>query len=124
MRSLSQGKVVLGEWWMGHASPSIGRTRGESYAPTSQAHWIKIWVGNAVTRTPTYFDMDSIWVLPDKPIQLWFRNRDGSWWFWPELRAGNIWNVSEWVRNVSEVRIRGAESGPGPYTIGAVGIRD
>ena len=87
-------------------------------------HWVKIWVGNAVTRTPTYFDMESIWVLPDEPIQLWFRKRDRSWWFWAELNAGTIWNISEWVRDVSEVRIRGIESGSGPYTIGAFGIRD
>ena len=86
-------------------------------------HWVKIWIGNAVTRTPPYFDMESIWVLPDEPIQLWFRKRDRSWWFWAELNAGTIWNISEWVRDVAEVRIRGIESGSGPYTIGAFGIR-
>lgn len=87
-------------------------------------HWIKIWVGNARTQTPTYFDIDSIWVLPDKPIQVWFRTRGGIWWFWPEIRPSGIWNVSEWVRDVSEVRIRGAESSFGSYRIGAFVIRD
>lgn len=86
-------------------------------------HWIKIWVGNARTQTPTYFDVDSIWVLPGKPIQLWFRTRDGTWWFWPEIPPAGIWNVSEWVRDVSEIRIRGAESF-GNYRIGAFEIRD
>lgn len=94
------------------------------FASMAMDHWVKISVGNAVTRTPTYFDMESIWVLPNKPIQLWFRKRDRSWWFWAELSAGTIWNISEWVRDVSEVRIRGTESGSGPYTIGAFGIRD
>ncbi|NGZ08912.1 MAG: hypothetical protein CV088_05925 [Nitrospira sp. LK70] len=39
-------------------------------------------------RAPTYFDMESISVLPDTSIQLWFRKRDGTWWFWPEMKAG------------------------------------
>jgi hypothetical protein len=96
-------------------------TRRALYSHDRQ-HWIKIWVGNATSHTPTYFDMESVWVLPDQPIQLWFRKRDGTWLFWPELTAGNIWNLREWVRDVSEVRIRGA--GTNKYGIGAFGIRD
>lgn len=57
---------------------------------------------------PTYFDMESVWVLPGKPIQLWFRKRDGTRWFWPELRTGTIWNTRDWIRDVSEVRINSA----------------
>lgn len=87
-------------------------------------HWIKIWVGNAASHTPRYFDMESVWVLPDQSIQLWFRKHDGTWWFWPELGAGTIWNTRDWIRDVSEVRISGARSGAAPYGIGAFGIRD
>ena len=36
-----------------------------------QNHWINVWVSNAQNRAPTYFDMDSISVLPDTSIQLW-----------------------------------------------------
>jgi hypothetical protein len=93
-------------------------------ASHDQIRWTRIWVGNAASQTPTYFDMESIWVLPDKAVQLWFRKRDGTWWFWPELEAGGIWDIGDWVRDVAEVRIRGAESGLGPYIIGAFVIRD
>jgi hypothetical protein len=72
-----------------------------------------------------YFDMESISVLQDTSIQLWFRKRDGTWWFWPELNAGHTWKISEWVRDVSEIRIRGAKSGrASSYIIGALVIRD
>ena len=53
-----------------------------------QNQWVKVWVSNPENRAPTYFDMESISVLPDTSIQLWFRKRDGTWWFWPELKAG------------------------------------
>lgn len=88
-------------------------------------HWIKIWVRNTTSRTPTYFDMESVWVLPGKPIQLWFRKRDGTWWFWPELRTGTIWNTRDWIRDVSEVRINSAVPlGDDIYVIGGFGVRD
>jgi hypothetical protein len=90
-----------------------------------QNQWIKIWVGNAESHTPTYFDMESITVLPDKAIQLWFKKRDGSWWFWPELAAGSTWIVREHVRDVSEIRIRGSKAGrASSYLIGSFVLRD
>jgi hypothetical protein len=90
-----------------------------------QNQWVKIWVSHTETRAPMYFDMESISVLPDASIQLWFRKRDGTWWFWPELKAGNTWNLREHVRDVSEVRIRGAKSGrASSYVIGSVVLRD
>src|SRR5574338_1261870 len=72
--------------------------------------WIKIWVGNVENHVPIYFDMESISVLSDTSIQLWFRKRDGTWWYWPELKAGNTWILREYVRDVSEVRLRGTKS--------------
>lgn len=93
-------------------------------APHDQSRWVKIWVGNAETQRPTYFDMESIWVLPNNPIELWFRKRDGTWWFWPALEAGGVWNIGDWARDVSEVRIRGAESARSAYRIGAFAIQD
>jgi hypothetical protein len=90
-----------------------------------QSQWVKVWVSTTDTHAPMYFDMDSIQVLPDTSIQLWFRKRDGTWWYWPELKAGSTWNVREHVRDVSEVRIRGAKSGrASSYLIGSVTIRD
>jgi hypothetical protein len=90
-----------------------------------QNQWVRIWVSHTESRAPMYFDMESISVLPDASIQLWFRKRDGTWWFWPELKAGNTWNLREHVRDVSEVRIRGAKSGrASSYVIGSVVIRD
>jgi hypothetical protein len=90
-----------------------------------QNQWVKIWVSNPENRAPTYFDMESIRVLPDTSIQLWFRKRDGTWWFWPELSPGHNWNTREWVREVSEVRIRGSKPGrASSYVIGSLVVRD
>jgi hypothetical protein len=90
-----------------------------------QNQWVKLWVSPIENRAPMYFDMESIQVLSDTAIQLWFRKRDGTWWFWPELKAGNTWTVREHVRDVSEVRIRGARAGrASSYVIGSVIIRD
>ncbi len=87
--------------------------------------WIKVWVSDAENHAPTYFDMEFIRILPDTSIQLWFRKRDGTWWFWQELKAGKIWNISEWVRDVSEVRLRGTRAGrASSYVIGSLVIRD
>jgi len=90
-----------------------------------QSQWVKVWVSTTDTRSPMYFDMESIHVLPDTSIQLWFRKRDGTWWFWPELHANATWKLLEHVRDVSEVRIRGARMGrTSSYVIGSVTIRD
>lgn len=90
-----------------------------------QNQWIRVWVITTDNRTPTYFDMESISVLPDKAIQLWFRKRDGTWWYWPELTAGKTWNLREHLRDVSEVRIRGSKAGRGSsYLIGSLVVRD
>ncbi|MDF0673031.1 MAG: hypothetical protein P0120_01635 [Nitrospira sp.] len=90
-----------------------------------QNQWIKVWVSHTENRAPTYFDMESIQVLPDTSIQLWFRKRDGTWWFWPELKADSTWNIRAHVRDVSEVRIRGATSGrASSYVIGSLVVRD
>jgi hypothetical protein len=87
--------------------------------------WIKVWVSDAENHAPTYFDMESIRVLPDTPIQLWFRKRDGTWWFWPELKAGYTWIIREWAHDVSEVRLRGTGGGrANSYVIGSFVIRD
>lgn len=86
--------------------------------------WIKVWVGNAETQTPTYFDMEFIWLLPGEPVELWFLKRDGAWWFWSELRAAGVWDIREWGRDVAEVRIRGTAAALAPYQIGALVIRD
>lgn len=90
-----------------------------------QNQWIKIWAGHVDTHAPMYFDLESISILPDTSIQLWFRKRDGTWWYWPELKAGSTWKVGEHVREVSEVRIRGSKSGrASSYIIGSVVVRD
>lgn len=87
--------------------------------------WIKIWVSDAENHAPAYFDMESIHILPDTSIQLWFRKRDGSWWFWQELKADRKWNIREWARDVSEVRLRGTRAGrASSYVIGSFIIRD
>ncbi|NGZ98345.1 MAG: hypothetical protein CV089_19840 [Nitrospira sp. WS110] len=88
-------------------------------------HWIKIWVTDAENHAPAYFDMESIRILPDTSIQLWFRKRDGTWWFWQELKADRNWNIREWARDVSEVRLRGTRAGrASSYVIGSFTIRD
>jgi hypothetical protein len=88
-------------------------------------HWIKIWVTDAENHAPAYFDMESIRILPDTSIQLWFRKRDGTWWFWQELKADRNWNIREWARDVSEVRLRGTRAGrASSYVIGSFVIRD
>ncbi len=90
-----------------------------------QSQWVKIWASTTDTHAPMYFDMDSIHVLPDTSIQLWFRKRDGTWWYWPELQADATWTFRDHVREVSEVRIRGARAGrTRSYLIGSVTIRD
>ena len=90
-----------------------------------QSQWVKVWASTPDTHVPMYFDMESIQVLPDTSIQLWFRKRDGTWWYWPELKAGSTWSLREHVREVSEVRIRGAKSGrASSYVIGAVTMRE
>lgn len=93
-------------------------------ASHARDHWIRIWVGDAGTQAPAYFDMESVWVLPGQAVQLWFRKRDGTWWFWPELPAAGVWSIGDWVRDVSEVRVTGAGSGRAAYSIGAFVIRD
>lgn len=91
----------------------------------NQNQWIKIWVGNVENHVPIYFDMESISVLSDTSIQLWFRKRDGTWWYWPELKAGSTWILREYVRDVSEVRLRGTKSSrPSSYVIGSLVVRD
>ncbi|MBX3325192.1 MAG: hypothetical protein KF682_04775 [Nitrospira sp.] len=90
-----------------------------------QSQWVKIWLSTTDTRAPMYFDLESIQVLPDTSIQLWFRKRDGTWWFWPELQANTTWTLHDHVRDVSEVRIRGAKAGrTSSYVIGSVTVRD
>jgi hypothetical protein len=87
--------------------------------------WIKVWVSDAENHAPTYFDLESIRVLPDTSIQLWFQKRDGTWWFWPELTSGRTWNIREWVRDVSEVRLRGTRAGrASSYIIDSLVVRD
>lgn len=87
--------------------------------------WIKVWVSDAENHAPTYFDLESIRVLPDTSIQLWFQKRDGTWWFWPELTSGRTWNIREWVRDVSEVRLRGTKAGrASSYIIDSLVVRD
>lgn len=86
-------------------------------------HWIKIWMEDRVTHLPRVFDMPIIRVEGTQPIQFWFRKVDGSWWYWSNL-APNPWLVGGWVREVTEVRIRGAQAATGPYFIGAFSILD
>jgi hypothetical protein len=87
--------------------------------------WIKVWVSDSENHAPTYFDLESIRVLPDTSIQLWFQKRDGTWWFWPELTSGRTWNIREWVRDVSEVRLRGTRAGrASSYIIDSLVVRD
>lgn len=87
-------------------------------------HWIKIWLEDRVSHAPRVFDLPWIWVAGDQPIQFWFKKTDGSWWYWSELNHSTIWNVSKWVHDVVEVRIRGASSGFGPYTLNGFYIQD
>ncbi|MBK9305627.1 MAG: hypothetical protein IPM58_00670 [Nitrospira sp.] len=87
--------------------------------------WIKIWVTDAENHAPAYFDMESIRILPETSIQIWFRKRDGTWWYWPELKADRNWNIREWTRDVSEVRLRGTRAGrASSYVIGSFVVRD
>jgi hypothetical protein len=86
-------------------------------------HWIKIWMEDRVTHTPRVFDMPVIRVVGTEPIQFWFRRTDGSWWYWSSL-APNPWLVGSWVRDVTEVRIRGAQAANGPYFLAAFSILD
>jgi hypothetical protein len=104
------------------------RVNWENMPRTLGAHahdqWIKVWVGNAETQTPMYFDIEFIWLLPGEPVELWFLKRDGTWWYWPELGAAGTWDIRDWGRDVSEVRIRGTVASAGPYRIGALVVRD
>lgn len=89
-----------------------------------QEQWIKIWMEDASTQQPRAFDLRRIHVGAGPSIQLWFRTQDGSWWFWNELEGGENWKVEQWSKDVMEVRIRGTNAGPGPYTIHNAYVRD
>lgn len=82
-----------------------------------QGHWIRIWMEDANSHQPRPFDITRIHVGPGHPIQLWFRTQDGTWWCWSDLDDAETWKIGKWVKNVTEVRIRGAATGPGPYLI-------
>jgi hypothetical protein len=89
-----------------------------------QDQWIKIWMEDASNHQPRAFDLNRIRVGAGHPIQLWYRTQDGSWWFWNELDGAETWKVEQWSKDVMEVRIRGTNSGLGPYTIRNAYVRD
>jgi hypothetical protein len=82
-----------------------------------QEHWIKVWMEDPSTHQPRAFDLRRIHVGAGPSIQLWFKTSDGTWWCWSELKGGKNWKVEKWAKAVVEVRIRGTNSGFGPYTI-------
>jgi hypothetical protein len=82
-----------------------------------QEQWIKIWMEDGSSHQPRAFDLRRIHVGAGPPIQLWFRAQNGDWWFWNQLNGGKNWKIEQWSKNVTEVRIRGTNAGPGPYTI-------
>ena len=89
-----------------------------------QHQWINIWMEDASSQQPRAFDLRRTHVGAGHPIQLWFRKQDGTWWFWNELEGGNNWKVEQWSKNVTEVRIRGTNTGFGSYTINNAYVRD
>ena len=82
-----------------------------------QDKWIKIWMEDGSSHQPRAFDLRRIHVGAGPSIQLWFSKQDGSWWFWNELKGAKNWKLEQWSKDVMEVRIRGTNAGPGPYTI-------
>lgn len=89
-----------------------------------QDHWIKIWMEDRVTHQPRVFDLSRISVGGDKPIRLWFKRTDGSWWCWNQLDPRTRWNLKQWAHDLVEVRIRGTNSGLGAYTIRGFTMQD
>jgi len=87
-------------------------------------HWISIWLEDRVTHKPKVFDLTQIYVSGDQPIQFWFKRTDGGWWCWKELAPKNRWNLKKWAHDLIEVRVSGAGSAGGPYTIRGFTIQD
>lgn len=86
--------------------------------------WIVLWVEDGVTSEPVSFDLRRVTVEADKPIQLWVRKTDGTWLCWDRLDHSTAWEVAEWADNILEVRIRGADSGYGPYAMGGFALSE
>lgn len=81
-------------------------------------HWINVWLADRVSGEPRVFDVVTIKIKGAAPVQFWFKKRDGRWWYWPRLGPG-WWNLSSYVFDVVEVKIRGADGG-----LGTIGIDD
>jgi len=82
-----------------------------------QDHWIKVWMEDGSSHQARAFDLRRISVGGGPSIQLWFLTQDGNWWFWSQLKGAKNWKLEQWAKDVMEVRIRGASSGLGSYTI-------
>ena len=58
-----------------NAPMSIGRRLPRVLSSHDRNQWVKVWVSHVDNHAPTYFDLESISVLPDTAIQLWLRKR-------------------------------------------------
>jgi hypothetical protein len=87
------------------------------------AQWISIFVESSATHLPKVFDLTTISIGGSIPIQFWFHTTSGQWWYWSSLNPGNR-DLSAWVHDVDEVRIRAANGQVGPVTINQFHILD
>jgi len=87
-------------------------------------HWIRIWMEDRVNHQPRVFDLPEIYVGGSQAIQLWFKRTDGSWWCWHELGPRTRWKLKQWANDLVEVRVSGAASAGGPYTLRGFTVQD
>lgn len=88
----------------------------------TQNDWIKLWLEEEATGEAVAFDLRRVMVDADKPIQLWVKRADGTWLCWERLDHSTAWEVE--AEDIMEARIRGADDGPGPYSIGGFALTE
>jgi hypothetical protein len=80
--------------------------------------WIKIYAYDR-TNPSRVFDLLDI-NITNGPIQLWFRQASGGWFYWPSLGTG-LWDTSAYTQGITEVLISG--TGYQSIGIGALQVR-
>jgi hypothetical protein len=76
--------------------------------------WEILYLNGGTLKT---FDLKTISVGGDTPIQMWFRKVDGSVWGWPELGAGVNWNVSGSASGIVAVWVSAKAGNPYSFRI-------
>ena len=69
------------------------------------------------------FDLKTIHVGGNTPIQLWFRKTDGSVWGFHSLAAGVNWNISDSASDIVAAWISGANGSRENFVLDNFSIR-